>query len=68
MNADAPATAARTTATRDLFGLPPSTDGATSRAFFLPTRFATFQTAQPITALRRLITLTDNDVPGPAAA
>jgi hypothetical protein len=47
--------------------LPPSTDGVTSRAFFLPARFATFQTAQPITALRRLITLTTNGLPTAAA-
>src|SRR5438477_4348523 len=57
-NANAPATAAITTAISDLFGLPPSTDGVTSRAFFLPARFATFQTAQPMTAFRLLITLT----------
>src|SRR5437667_7046119 len=57
-NANAPATAAITTAISDLFGLPPSTDGVTSRAFFLPARFATFQTAQPMAAFRLLITLT----------
>src|SRR5436190_6886066 len=65
-NTDAPANAAKTTAIRDLFGFPPSTDGAAPRAFFLPTRFATFQTAQPMTALRRLIMLTANGVPRPA--
>src|SRR5438094_8155337 len=64
-NANAPATAATTTAISDLFGLPPSTDGVTSRAFFLPTRFATFQTAQPMTALRLLITLTRIAYPQP---
>src|SRR4051794_28962180 len=56
-NTDAPATAATTTAIRDLFGFPPSTDGVAPRAFFLPTRFATFQTAQPMTALRLLTML-----------
>src|SRR5436189_3492425 len=66
-NTDAPANAAKTTAIRDLFGFPPSTDGAAPRAFFLPTRFATFQTAQPMTALRRLIMLMANGVPRPAA-
>jgi hypothetical protein len=51
------------TATNDLFGLPPSTDGAALRAFRLPTRFTTLQTAQPITALRLLITLMSGAYP-----
>src|SRR5438876_6209089 len=62
-NANAPAAAARKTAISDVFGLPPSTDGVTSRAFFLPARFATFQIAQPMTALRLLITLTTTAYP-----
>src|SRR5436305_4080717 len=61
--ANAPAAAATTTAISDLFGLPPSTDGVAPRAFFLPTRLATFHTAQPMTALRRFITPTARCVP-----
>ena len=56
----------RFTAISDLFGLPPSVDGAASRAFFLPTRFITCQTAQPMTALRRFTTLTASTVPARA--
>src|SRR5262249_61305015 len=55
----APAATAIATATSDLFGLPPSTEGAISRRlfFFLPARLAIFQTAQPTIAFRLLITL-----------
>src|SRR5262249_22847955 len=58
-SAKAPAAAAIATATSDLFGLPPSTEGAISRRlfFFLPARLAIFQTAQPTIAFRLLITL-----------
>jgi len=63
--ANAPAVAARATAISDLFGLRPSTDGVAERAFFLPTCLARFQTAQPITALRLLITLTAYPYPSP---
>jgi hypothetical protein len=62
-SAKTPATAASITAISDLFGLPPSTEGAAFRAFRMPTRLTTVQTAQPITALRLLITLMLGSLP-----
>src|SRR5256886_1968055 len=60
----APAMPARVTASSDLFGRPPSTDGIAPFALGLMTRLPIFQTLQPRTALRRLTI----DTPGVLAA